>query len=133
MRPYPEPCIVSGNHIIPGASVTVASALASTSPEPAIANGNATASKPETKAGESIPDILKPLHLDSTNHGEMSTEFEGQLKERIRSERYRKMQMAQNAPLVGRIIAHGTGFYWNSLQAAGVGHCEWEEDCELSI
>jgi len=33
----------------------------------------------------------------------------------------------QNLPLIGRILAHGTGFYWASLQGVGSGSCEWIE------
>lgn len=31
----------------------------------------------------------------------------------------------QNLPLVGRLLAHGTGFYWAALQGVGAGACEW--------
>ncbi|EJD51153.1 alpha/beta-hydrolase [Auricularia subglabra TFB-10046 SS5] len=34
----------------------------------------------------------------------------------------------QNIPLVGRLIAHGTAFYWLALKDASVGSCEWDED-----
>jgi hypothetical protein len=48
----------------------------------------------------------------------------------MESERYQIMQRMQNVLGVGRLIAHGTGFYWNSLQAVGVGRCEWVEGDE---
>ena len=34
----------------------------------------------------------------------------------------------QEMPLAGRLIAHGTGFYWASLQGVGPGTCEWVFD-----
>ena len=33
---------------------------------------------------------------------------------------------AVSPTLLGRIIAHGTGFYWNTLQVVGTGKCVWE-------
>lgn len=31
----------------------------------------------------------------------------------------------QDIPLIGRLVQHGTTFYWDQLQRVGVGSCEW--------
>ena len=77
-------------------------------------------SRPEyTRAGSS-----------STSNEPTKSEFVMGLEGRIDSDRYKLMIGAQNMFGLGRIIAHGTGFYWNSLQAVGTGRCEWVEGDE---
>ena len=37
------------------------------------------------------------------------------------------LRTMEKLPFVGRLLAHGTAFYWLALRDATVGHCEWEE------
>ncbi|KAH8113125.1 alpha/beta-hydrolase [Phellopilus nigrolimitatus] len=37
----------------------------------------------------------------------------------------RTLRALQDLPLLGRLLAHGTGFYWVALQEVGAGTCEW--------
>lgn len=35
------------------------------------------------------------------------------------------LAMLQRLPLIGCLMAHGTGFYWAALQGVGTGSCDW--------
>ena len=37
------------------------------------------------------------------------------------------LRKLERLPIVGRLLAHGTAFYWLSLRDARVGGCEWDE------
>lgn len=38
------------------------------------------------------------------------------------------LRKLERLPLLGRLLSHGTAFYWVALRDASVGSCEWDEE-----
>lgn len=104
----PDRCRVSGTHITPGTTVVVDSVghRHSKTKGEGIVNGS--------RPGEKTNGVV---HLNAKKGMEKKSE------EEIRKDTIRWLQ---SLPLIGRVLAHGTGFYWVALQDTDKGKCEWD-------
>ncbi|KAI5123032.1 hypothetical protein M0805_007653 [Coniferiporia weirii] len=73
---------------------------------------------------------LSGMHITPGTWVAVESEFHPGSLDSKKTPLRRVMHDLQEIPLLGRILAHGTGFYWAALQDVGMGKCEWVTDDE---
>ena len=110
LRPAPKRCLARGSHITPGSRVVIESSihLDTLTDEGKLArNGNSDSDSDAFIGLKTIRELER-----ETTEPDLGTQ----------------LLTLQKLPLIGRLLAHGTGFYWASLQKTTRGTCEWIYD-----